>query len=88
MAAPEKYNDAKSTIDVAPVGETAIVPAGKVPALNDYRTVMVQRAIFQSLASMGLVSLEYQSGTAKSLTNTISSQLLPSTRLSAILDEP
>ncbi|KAK8223705.1 mitochondrial 18 KDa protein-domain-containing protein [Phyllosticta capitalensis] len=27
---------------------------GKVPAIEDYRTVMVQRAIFQGLASMGL----------------------------------
>lgn len=27
---------------------------GHVPALEDYRTVMAQRAIFQSLASMGL----------------------------------
>ncbi|EFQ34713.1 hypothetical protein CGRA01v4_08215 [Colletotrichum graminicola] len=31
-----------------------VVPAGKVTPLNDYRTVMVQRAIFQSIASMGL----------------------------------
>ncbi|KAK2004356.1 hypothetical protein LX36DRAFT_706302 [Colletotrichum falcatum] len=28
--------------------------AGKVTPLNDYRTVMVQRAVFQSIASMGL----------------------------------
>ena len=27
---------------------------GRVPAIEDYRTVMVQRAIFQGLASMGL----------------------------------
>ena len=27
---------------------------GKVPAIEDYRTVMVQRALFQSVASMGL----------------------------------
>lgn len=27
---------------------------GKVAPLDDYRTVMVQRAIFQSIASMGL----------------------------------
>jgi len=35
---------------------TAPEPAvsGKVPALEDYRTVMLQRGIFQSLASMGL----------------------------------
>lgn len=29
-------------------------PKGNVPFLEDYRTVMVQRAIFQSLASMAL----------------------------------
>lgn len=29
-------------------------PPGNVPALEDYRTVMAQRAIFQSIASMGL----------------------------------
>ncbi|KAF2836113.1 hypothetical protein M501DRAFT_918352, partial [Patellaria atrata CBS 101060] len=27
---------------------------GKVPAIDDYRAVMVQRAVFQSIASMGL----------------------------------
>ncbi|EFX06131.1 hypothetical protein CMQ_4200 [Grosmannia clavigera kw1407] len=32
---------------------TAIVPQA-VPALQDYRTVMAQRALFQSIASMGL----------------------------------
>jgi len=30
-----------------------VVP-GRVPALEDYRTVMAQRAVFQSIASMGL----------------------------------
>lgn len=29
-------------------------PVGKVPFLEDYRTVMVKRALFQSIASMGL----------------------------------
>lgn len=29
-------------------------PGQKVPALHDYRTVMAQRAVFQSIASMGL----------------------------------
>ncbi|KAK1834248.1 mitochondrial 18 KDa protein-domain-containing protein [Podospora conica] len=37
----------------APTQAVAAVP-GKVPALEDYRTVMLQRGIFQSLASMGL----------------------------------
>ncbi|TEA10558.1 Mitochondrial fission process protein 1 [Colletotrichum sidae] len=31
-----------------------VVPGGKVAPLDDYRTVMVQRGIFQSIASMGL----------------------------------
>ena len=34
--------------------EGALVVPGKVTPLEDYRTVMVQRAIFQGLASMGL----------------------------------
>lgn len=33
--------------------DTSLVP-GKVTPLNDYRTVMAQRAIFQGIASMGL----------------------------------
>ncbi len=32
---------------------SAVVP-GKVAPLEDYRTVMTQRAVFQSIASMGL----------------------------------
>lgn len=34
------------------VGEDVLRPKGKVPFLEDYRTVMMQRAVFQSLASM------------------------------------
>jgi len=44
-----------------PPGQTTLVAAvqdlpkpGKVAAIDDYRTVAVQRAIFQSIASMGL----------------------------------
>ncbi|KAF5678805.1 mitochondrial fission process 1 [Fusarium heterosporum] len=37
-----------------PATETRAIQPSTVPALEDYRTVMVQRAIFQSLASMGL----------------------------------
>ncbi|KAL2890338.1 Mitochondrial fission process protein 1 [Ceratocystis lukuohia] len=33
---------------------TMAAPPGKVAPLDDYRTVMLQRAIFQSVASMGL----------------------------------
>ncbi|KAM0432873.1 hypothetical protein ACHAPT_004575 [Fusarium lateritium] len=37
-----------------PAIESRVVKPGEVSPLEDYRTVMVQRAIFQSLASMGL----------------------------------
>ncbi|KAF4471075.1 hypothetical protein FALBO_2006 [Fusarium albosuccineum] len=37
-----------------PAIETRTVHPSEVPPLEDYRTVMVQRAIFQSVASMGL----------------------------------
>ncbi|KAF5555194.1 mitochondrial fission process 1 [Fusarium mexicanum] len=37
-----------------PATETRLIEPGTVPPLQDYRTVMVQRAIFQSVASMGL----------------------------------
>jgi fission process protein 1 len=36
-----------------PAGIDQLVP-GKVPVLEDYRSVMLQRAIFQGVASMGL----------------------------------
>lgn len=36
-------------------------PVGKVGFLEDYRTVMVQRAVFQGLASMGLPALTIHS---------------------------
>lgn len=51
-AAQERYNDAKS--DLKPVADeagAALVPR-KVTPLEDYRTVMVQRALFQGIASM------------------------------------
>ncbi|KAJ4225596.1 hypothetical protein FSOLCH5_006115 [Fusarium solani] len=37
-----------------PAIETRVVKPSEVSPLEDYRTVMVQRAIFQSVASMGL----------------------------------
>lgn len=46
------YNDA-SKPDLTNPQTTPLAP-GKVAPLDDYRTVMVQRAIFQSIASMGL----------------------------------
>lgn len=51
-----RYNDAKTDISIEKLAHDAGVELqpGKVAALNDYRTVMAQRAIFQSIASMGL----------------------------------
>lgn len=43
-----------SDATAAPPKSPADVEHGTVPPLEDYRTVMVQRAIFQSIASMGL----------------------------------
>ncbi|KUJ16585.1 uncharacterized protein LY89DRAFT_585926 [Mollisia scopiformis] len=56
IAAHERYNDAQT----ATSPDTAAHEAGisltpqKVLPINDYRTVMTQRAIFQAVASMGL----------------------------------
>ena len=47
--------------------------AGKVPAIEDYRAVMAQRAIFQSVASMGLPAFTIHSivrYSSKALKNT------------------
>jgi len=53
-AAHERYNDAKTDIDSAAKETGVTLKPGVVPAINDYRTVMAQRAIFQGVASMGL----------------------------------
>ncbi|KAL1901175.1 hypothetical protein Cpir12675_000665 [Ceratocystis pirilliformis] len=47
---PEPAADAATSAS----SSTTAVSLGKVAPLDDYRTVMVQRAIFQSVASMGL----------------------------------
>jgi len=53
-ASHERYNDAKTEIKtVAEDAGVSLIP-GKVAPLDDYRTVMAQRAIFQGIASMGL----------------------------------
>ena len=39
---------------VTPDMVSAMTRNGHIPALEDYRAVMVQRAVFQSIASMGL----------------------------------
>lgn len=55
-AVKERWSDARR--DLPPVEgkneEGALLVPGRVTPLEDYRTVMVQRAIFQGLASMGL----------------------------------
>lgn len=48
---PRRAWDARSEKDGGP---PPMPEPGHVPAIDDYRSVMVQRAIFQSLASMGL----------------------------------
>ncbi|CZT42106.1 uncharacterized protein RSE6_01950 [Rhynchosporium secalis] len=60
-AATERYNNAETDIkDVAREVGVSLQP-GKVTPLEDYRTVMAQRAIFQTVASMGLPSLTIHS---------------------------
>lgn len=49
-----KGGEKKSSSGTGESGEVKASPKGEVPFLEDYRTVMVQRAVFQSLASMGL----------------------------------
>lgn len=49
-----RYNDAQTDIKTVAADVGANVTPGKVAPINDYRTVMAQRAIFQSIASMGL----------------------------------
>ena len=55
-ASQERSHDAKS--GAVAVVSTEVVP-GKVAPLEDYRAVMAQRAVFQSIASMGLVCYSY-----------------------------
>ncbi|KAI9732287.1 MAG: hypothetical protein M1818_007607 [Claussenomyces sp. TS43310] len=49
-----RYNDAKQPAAPAASTNDEVTVPGQVSALEDYRTVAVQRAVFQSLASMGL----------------------------------
>lgn len=50
----ERYNDAKSDINAVAYNAGVSLTPQKVTPLNDYRTVMAQRFIFQTIASMGL----------------------------------
>lgn len=53
-AAQERYNDAKTPIETAASDAHVSLTPRTLPPLEDYRTVMVQRAVFQSIASMAL----------------------------------
>jgi fission process protein 1 len=48
----DQYKNATRS-DKLDASQAALVP-GHVPAIEDYRSVVVQRAVFQSIASMGL----------------------------------
>lgn len=51
-ASQERCNDAKSNLKAVADDAGVSLDARKVPPLEDYRTVMVQRAVFQGIASM------------------------------------
>ncbi|KAK2623527.1 hypothetical protein QTJ16_007081 [Diplocarpon rosae] len=53
-AATERYNDAQTDFKVVAAAVGVDLAPKKVSPLEDYRTVMAQRAIFQGIASMGL----------------------------------
>ncbi|TAQ87125.1 hypothetical protein B7494_g4547 [Chlorociboria aeruginascens] len=53
-ASQEHYNDALTDLKTAANEAGVSITPGTVAPLNDYRTVMAQRAIFQGVASMGL----------------------------------
>lgn len=53
---PERYahDPARATDATDSVAVAEVPKPGRVPAIEDYRSVMAQRAVFQGLASMGL----------------------------------
>lgn len=79
-ASQERYNDAKADTGTLP----SEVATGKVLPIDDYRTVMAQRAIFQSIASMGLVCHDLRLDFKGSSANGSDSQLSLYTASSAI----
>src|SRR5271156_516728 len=46
--------EGREGLNGATIGTQAMASAVKIPAIDDYRAVMAQRAVFQSIASMGL----------------------------------
>jgi len=53
-ASAERYHNAKESLPLAADASGTSLTPGKISPLEDFRTVMAQRAVFQSLASMGL----------------------------------
>ncbi|KAK6579745.1 hypothetical protein PZA11_007981 [Diplocarpon coronariae] len=53
-AATERYNDAQTGLKAVAADVGVDLAPKKITPLEDYRTVMAQRAIFQGIASMGL----------------------------------
>jgi fission process protein 1 len=53
-ASQVRYNDAKTDLKTVASDVGVSRKSGVVSSLEDYRTVMVQRGIFQAIASMGL----------------------------------
>lgn len=49
----DRYNDAKTDLKVVANGAGVPLKPRQVAPLEDYRTVMAQRALFQGIASMG-----------------------------------
>ncbi|KAF7924502.1 uncharacterized protein EAE98_006961 [Botrytis deweyae] len=50
----DRYNDAKTDLKIAANENGVSLKPRQVAPLDDYRTVMAQRALFQGIASMGL----------------------------------
>ncbi|KIN00427.1 hypothetical protein OIDMADRAFT_19514 [Oidiodendron maius Zn] len=53
-AQQKHYNDAKTDLTSTPIANELQPTPGTISPLDDYRTVMAQRAVFQGIASMGL----------------------------------
>jgi fission process protein 1 len=75
-ATQKHYNDAKSDLKTTAIESGLLPTPGTVPLLDDYRTVMAQRALFQGIASMGLPAftihsiVRYSSRAMKGVKNT------------------
>ena len=54
LSPPPGKTPADATNAIAPPDATGAPQMQNIPALEDYRAIMAQRAVFQSIASMGL----------------------------------